>query len=126
MNLKRVIFSLLAAAVLSNLVWGLVALSTKPAQGRNRFEVLAKVGKRTVPVREGSVITQGTKNEEGLCVFDQPHGMRVIVHEGDIGPMVRTRIDDDCREVVESIVEESDSPPPQGTTIKPTDTGGQP
>jgi hypothetical protein len=126
--MKRRVALALAAAIVASLVGAVVAIATDHTPQRaTKYQVYGFVGNRRFPIQEGSVITTGRREANGSCTFDEPTGVSVEMQDGGIGPRVRTKTDEDCRVVVDSIAFESDegTPPPEGEKIEPKPAGGR-
>lgn len=80
-----------------------------------RAEVFGMYGTTQIRVSEGSEVARG-RRDQGHCVFDQRVGVVVHLLEGDVGPEVRWRLDDQCRMIITEIRwPDSDQPPDGGT-----------
>ncbi len=92
-----IFLGLLAVSIIGTLVARADSPTSPPG-----FQVFGQVNGHAFPITVGSVITQGRMDGE-LCVFDQEFGVDIHVTEEDVAPIVAWRLDDQCRVVVTSI-----------------------
>lgn len=128
-RVARVSVGILTPLLLAGLVLGasLASISIGSASSHEQYRVYGLNGDRTFPVTVGSLIAQGSREEtpgtgeEYLCKFPPNTGVLVEVLEGDIGPVVQTTVDEDCRLLVKDII-----PPGQPVPLPSTEGGVEP
>lgn len=114
--------SVISLAVGGGLVLTTTAESAPPPD--MAFEPLGRDGEKTFSVQVGSVIAQGTQ-EGDRCIFDEPFGVGGTISGAGPSPIIRWRIDEQCRAVVSEIRDPAPSAPQTPAQTPPANGDSQ-